>query len=74
MAAPPTAMAAAPAAAPQGPGLMAQMAATAGGVAIGSAVVSTEEDIRNIYLIFITKMALLKCRSSRPFPLDISIK
>ncbi len=28
------------AAAPQGPGLMAQMAATAGGVAIGSAVVS----------------------------------
>lgn len=32
---------AAPAAAPsQGPGLMAQMAATAGGVAIGSAVVS----------------------------------
>lgn len=38
MAAQPTAMAAPAAAAPQGPGLMAQMAATAGGVAIGSAV------------------------------------
>jgi len=38
VAAAPTAVAAPAAAAPQGPGLMAQMAATAGGVAIGSTV------------------------------------
>lgn len=44
MAAQPTAMAAPAAAAPQGPGLMAQMAVTAGGVAIGSAVVRPKDD------------------------------